>query len=106
MRNIFTHVFNYGTAYRNFEHKRGSAVEKSSMNDRCFSVGAFWDLLEVQLAPLVEELSFAVACFEEQIESMQVESMVVRGSIVGDLTSAATKECSQRTLLARQVRIG
>lgn len=106
MRNMVAHVFNSGTAYRNLGDKRGSAVEKSSMNDRFFSVGAFWDLLEVQLAPLVEELSFAVACFEEQIESMQVESMVVRGSIVGDVTSAATKECNQGTLLARQVRIG
>jgi hypothetical protein len=106
VRNIVAHVFNSGTAYRNIEDRKAFAVEKSSMNNRRFSVGAFWGLLEMELAPQVEELGFAVACFEEQIERMQVENRVVRGSVVRDATSAETKECSQGTLSARQLRIG
>jgi hypothetical protein len=95
MRNIIAHTFNTGNAYRDLDGELPTHDEEEKMFIQTFSATKFWDLLEVELEPLVKELEFAIGIFSEQVLAMPKEVGKVKEIVVEDMSAPIPEEWSQ-----------
>jgi hypothetical protein len=100
IRNLITHTFNTGNAYRDLEGYLESADEGDNMFTHVFSGTKFWNLLEVELEPLVKELEFAVTVFSEQVSAMPKEVRKVKEIVVEDMSASIPEEWGQGDSIA------
>jgi hypothetical protein len=95
MRNVIAHRFNTGNVYRELDGELPDRDEEEKMFQETFSATKFWDLLEVEMGPLVKELEYAIGVFGEQVPAMPKEVRKVKEIVVEDMSAPIPEEWGQ-----------